>query len=89
MPDPSHACDLHHSSCQRRILDSLSEARDQTCFLIDTSWVCYPLSHDGNSKNRFLIVKVLNLVVEGVHRGSLLTHLDYCSGGLAPGIRDL
>ena len=27
MPDLSHACDLHHSSWQRRILNSLSEAR--------------------------------------------------------------
>ena len=26
--DPSHVCDLHRSSWQRRILDLLSEARD-------------------------------------------------------------
>ena len=25
MPDPSHICDLHHSSQQRRILNPLSE----------------------------------------------------------------
>ena len=30
--DPSHICDLHHSSQQRQILNSLSEARDQTCY---------------------------------------------------------
>ena len=30
MPDPSHVCDLQHSSRQRRILNPLSEARDQT-----------------------------------------------------------
>ena len=30
MPDPSHICDLHHSSRQYRILNPLSEARDQT-----------------------------------------------------------
>ena len=29
-PDPSHVCDLHHSSQQHRILNLLSEARDQT-----------------------------------------------------------
>ena len=29
-PDPSHICDLHHSSQQRRILNLLSEARDRT-----------------------------------------------------------
>ena len=36
MRDPSHVCDLHHSSCQCRILDPLSKA-DQTCVLMDTS----------------------------------------------------
>ena len=30
MPDPSHICNLHHSSWQRGILNPLSEARDQT-----------------------------------------------------------
>ena len=37
--DPSHICDLRHSSRQHRILNPLSEARDGTCFLMDTSWV--------------------------------------------------
>ena len=36
-PDPSHVCDLHHSSQQCRIPDPLSEARDRTCILMDTS----------------------------------------------------
>lgn len=42
-------------------------------------------------ENRFLIVLsgVLSLAVEGIQTGSLITHLDYCSGGLAPGISDL
>ena len=30
MTDPSHVCDLCHSSRHRRILSSLSEARDRT-----------------------------------------------------------
>ena len=30
-------CDLHHSSQQRGILNPLSEARDRTCVLVDTS----------------------------------------------------
>ena len=39
IPDPSHVCDLHHSSWQRWLLNPLSEARDRTCILMDTSQV--------------------------------------------------
>ena len=35
MQDLSCVCDLHHSSQQHRILNPLSEARDQTCVLMD------------------------------------------------------
>ena len=42
MQDQSCICDLYHSSWQRRILNPLSEVRDQTCILMDTSWVHYP-----------------------------------------------
>ena len=31
----------HHSSRQHRILNPLSQARDQNCVLMDTSWVHY------------------------------------------------
>ena len=41
MQDPSYVCDLHYSSGQCWILNPLGEARDQTCTLMDTSWVCY------------------------------------------------
>ena len=37
MPDPSHVCDLHHSSRQRWILNPLSEARDRARIFMDTS----------------------------------------------------
>ena len=39
--DPSRICDLHHNSWQCWILSPLSEARDQTHILMDTSRVCY------------------------------------------------
>jgi len=35
--DPSHVCDLPHSSRQHGILNPLSEDRAQTCVLMDTS----------------------------------------------------
>ena len=38
-PDPSHICDLHHNSWQCWILNTMSEARDWTCILMDTSQI--------------------------------------------------
>ena len=37
--DPSHIYDLYHTSWQRQIPNPLSEARDQTCMLMDTSQI--------------------------------------------------
>ena len=39
--DLIHVCNLHHSSGQRKILNPLSEARDQTRVVMDMSWVHY------------------------------------------------
>ena len=41
MPDPSCICDPHHSSRQHQILNPLSEGRDCTHVLMDTSRVHY------------------------------------------------
>jgi len=41
--------DLHHSSQQRLILKPVSETRDQTCILTDTSQICFHRVHDRNS----------------------------------------
>ena len=40
-PDQSHVCNPHHSSWQCWILNTLSEARDLTLILMDTSQVHY------------------------------------------------
>ena len=48
-PDLSLVYDLHHSSWQHWILNTLSRARDRTCIPMDASWVRDPLSHNGSS----------------------------------------
>ena len=39
--DLSHICNLHHSSGQCQILNPVSEVRDQTCVLMDTSQLIF------------------------------------------------
>ena len=39
--DPSHICDLHHSSEQGWMLNPLSETRDQTHVIKATSHICF------------------------------------------------
>ena len=48
-PNPSHICNLHHSSWQCWIPNPLSKARHQTFVLMDTNRVCQPLIHYGNA----------------------------------------
>ena len=54
--DPTRISDPYHSLWQCWILNPLSEARDGTSILRDTSRVLIPLSHHGNSWNIFFIV---------------------------------
>ena len=44
----SFVCDLHHSSRQHQILKPLSEARDGTCILMETTRVHNLLSNNKN-----------------------------------------
>ena len=41
MQDPSHICNLYHSSRQHQIPHPLIEAGDQICILIDAGWICF------------------------------------------------
>ena len=59
IPDPSCICDLHHGSRQCPILNPRSTARDRTQILMDTSWVCYPLSHNANSEKIYILFQIL------------------------------
>ena len=52
--DPSHVCDLHHSSREHWIPDPLSEARDRTCILMGTRSDSFLLRHNRNSLSTFL-----------------------------------
>ena len=49
MWDPRCICNLHRSSWQHWILNSLCEARDRTHILMDTNQVRIPMSHNRNS----------------------------------------
>ena len=68
MQDLSHICDLHRSSQQHQILDPLSDARDRTHILMDSSWVCFCCTTTGT-----LRLYVFNLHPNISDTGMLLT----------------
>ena len=49
--DLSRNCYLHHSSRHYQILNPLSEAREQTCVLMDPGQIHNLLSHDGRAQD--------------------------------------
>ena len=51
---PRHICNLHHSSRQHQILNPLSEARDGTCILRGTSWICFCCTTMGTPVGSFI-----------------------------------
>ena len=52
--DPSHVCDLHHSSRQRQVLNPLSKARDRTHNLMVPSQICFPCATTGTPPRAYL-----------------------------------
>ena len=55
MWDPSPICDLHHSSQKPQIFNPLSEVRDRTCILVDTSWIQFHCATAGIPDQAFLL----------------------------------
>ena len=53
-PDPSHVCDLHHSSRQRWILNPLSKARGRIWNLMLPSWICFRCATMGTPMEAFV-----------------------------------
>ena len=45
--DPSHICDLHHSSQQHQVLNPISKARDGTCYLMDPGRIHFHCAMTG------------------------------------------
>ena len=70
--DPSHVYDLHRSSWQHWIFNLLSKARDRIHILMDTSQVCNPPSHKGDSWKAFLYNIPLNLGILLVKDGMVV-----------------
>ena len=59
--DLSHICDVHHSLQQCQIPNALSETKDRTHILMDTSQVHF-LCHNGNSISLFSMSMSLFLI---------------------------
>ena len=55
MQDVSHVCNLHHSSWQHQIPESLSKATDPTSILIDTGWIHFHCATRGTPKSKDLV----------------------------------
>ena len=60
MHDPSLICNLHCSSWQCRILNSLSRAKDQTFVLMDASQVHFRWATTGTHWNKFFLKSIIS-----------------------------
>ena len=67
MQDPGHICYLHLSSQQHWIPDPLSEDRNRTHILMDSSQIHNLLSHDRNSwKTTFRTEAIITMTLSAV-----------------------
>ena len=84
-PDPTFLCALWCGSCQSWSLNPLSEARDGTHMLLDSSWILNPLIHNGNSWDytfRTMGTEEMTLAMKLVmaHGGSSFQSHDFHAG---------
>ena len=63
MPDLRHICNLHHSPRQCRILNPLSEARDQTHNLMVPSWFCFAAPWRDIHCSFIVSLKIKNVIL--------------------------
>ena len=61
-PDPSHICNIRHSSWQLWILNPLSEARDRTCVLMDASRIRFHWAITENPQPRLNLPFAIALI---------------------------
>ena len=88
-PQEHKICELHHSSGQRLILNPLSEARDQTCILMDNSGIHFCCVTTGTPKHfifkntktqtkKSLLIWLLKPYVIGI---CTLWHMEWLANG--------
>ena len=66
-PDPSHVCDLYHSSWQHWIPNPLSKARDGTCNLSVPSQIRFRCATTGTPSHHMLEVCAQKSFLTEVH----------------------
>ena len=86
MPDPTHICNLHHSSWQRWIIYPLSEARYQNCILMDASQIHFCWAMTGIPSSTYFFIKSFIYISEDwwililyIGLNTILFCCSYCS----------
>ena len=72
MQDLSHVCSLHHRSWQHQIADPLSEPRDRTRILMNTSRIHFLFATMGTPKKILSLFKKVCLFFQRVHRCKII-----------------
>ena len=59
MQDLNHVCNLYHGLLQRQILNSMTEARDQMCILMDPTWIrfCWAMMRTPSCESLLMVIQ--------------------------------